>query len=195
MTENLDDTDESLARRLKNGDHQAFSTLVRRHSDMYYRAAYRILQNKEDAEDMVQAAFLKLWDKPALWKDGKGATFKTWFYKIVMNQCLDFKRKTKSVVRIEGIENMVSYGSDAEQEMTMSEEQRRVENAISLLPDKQKMAIGLCYDDALKQKEAAHIMGVSLKAFESLLGRAKQNLKGTLTREGLIDKKGGRYAR
>jgi RNA polymerase sigma-70 factor (ECF subfamily) len=108
MIHHNDDTDESLVRRLIQRDNQAFSILVRRHSDLFYRAAYKVVMNKEDAEDIVQNAFLKIWDRPKLWKDGKGAAFKTWFYKIVMNSCIDFKRKKKEITGFDFSESVPS---------------------------------------------------------------------------------------
>ena len=51
---------------------------------MFYAASYRMVMNKEEAEDVVQEAFLKLWDRPTIWKRDKNAKFTTWFYKIVM---------------------------------------------------------------------------------------------------------------
>lgn len=182
MTHLNDDTDESLMRHLKNGDHQAFSILVRRHSDVFYRAAYKVVMNREDAEDIVQSSFLKIWDRPILWKEDKGAAFKTWFYKIVMNACLDFKRKRKDVTGYDFAENVIAPNQLADKAMIEIEQQNLIEDVIGTLPPKQRAAITLFYEDDIKQKEAAEILGVSTKAFESLLSRAKLTIKDTILR-------------
>ena len=72
--------DESLIRQIgEKENHKAFTALVNRHSKRFYSIAYRILFNKNDAEDIVQKAFLKLWNRPKLWKQSKDAKFTTWF--------------------------------------------------------------------------------------------------------------------
>ena len=65
--------DESLICRIQEGSHEAFATLVDRHSNRFYRIAYRLVSSKDDAEDIVQEAFLKLWDRPNLWDPGKAS--------------------------------------------------------------------------------------------------------------------------
>ena len=57
--------------------------------------AYRFVGNRTEAEDMVQEAFLKLWERPAMWQVDKDTAFTTWFYRVVVNMCLDYKKKKK----------------------------------------------------------------------------------------------------
>ena len=64
--------DESLLERVGEGDRAAFAVLVRRHSDRYYRLAYRYTARREEAEDIVQAAFIKLWETPGILGSRKG---------------------------------------------------------------------------------------------------------------------------
>src|SRR5687768_12514784 len=81
--------DEDLMLRIGAGDATAFSTLVRHHTTRFYASAFRIVLNKEDAEDVVQDAFTKLWNGKATWQAERGAKFTTWFYRIVTNQAMD----------------------------------------------------------------------------------------------------------
>ncbi len=74
-----EDSDESLMRLIRQGSHQAFAILVRRHTDRFFAAAFRMAGNSSMAEDMVQDAFLKIWNKPDQWKDDTSATITTWF--------------------------------------------------------------------------------------------------------------------
>jgi len=67
--------------------YDAFSVLVRRHNDRFYALAYRLLRNAQEAEDVVQDCFMKLWHKPYLWRGDKKTRFTTWFYAIVLNEC------------------------------------------------------------------------------------------------------------
>lgn len=189
MTHHNDDTDESLVRRLKKRDSQAFSILVRRHSDTFYRAAYKVVMNKEDAEDIVQSSFLKIWDKPSIWKEGKGATFKTWFYRIVMNSCIDFKRKRKDVTGYDFPENAQASEKLADKMMIETEQQLLIEEAMRNLSVKQRAAVTLFYEDGMKQRDAADVMGMSVKGFESLLMRAKAALKEQLLRNETVKRR------
>ena len=65
-TKLLDLDDEFLMSQIQEGSHEAFSTLVGRHSNRFYRTAYRLVSSKDDAEDIVQEGFLKLWNRPNL---------------------------------------------------------------------------------------------------------------------------------
>ena len=181
-----DTTDESLMGRISSADHQAFSVLVRRHSDRFYRLAYRLCGREEEAEDIVQDAFLKIWDRPQLWQAGKGARFTTWFYRVVSNQALDVLRKRRAQAPDDAVENLVDERPDQERALQLSEEQVALERALGALPERQKLALNLCMYEDLSNKEAADIMGIGIKALESLLMRAKAGLKDELIRSGFI---------
>ena len=153
---------------------------------MFYAAAYRMVMNKETAEDIVQDAFLKLWDKPKIWKSDKGAKFTTWFYRIVMNISLDKLRKRSKMMNLEVVENIAAQELSQEQNIVLNEEQKALDLALKSLPEKQLMALNLCFYEELSNKEAAKIMGVNVKALESLLMRAKAGIKNYLHREGVL---------
>lgn len=180
-------TDESLMLRIKSGDQQAFSELVKRHTERFYALAYRTCGDQNIAEDIVQEAFLKLWRKPQSWKDGKGAKFTTWFYRVVINQAYDFGRKKKAEYGTEHLERFADDKDGAYKMLERSQEQQRLEYAIQALPDRQKAALNLCFYEGFSNKEAAQIMGVGVKALESLLMRAKKALKSDLVRAGVIE--------
>ena len=99
-----DKSDEQLLEAIQAGSHHAFSLLVKRHSTRFYAIAYRYMAQREAAEDIVQASFLKLWENPHLWQSGLNAKFTTWFYRIVVNACLDAKKKKKPLPLAEGYE-------------------------------------------------------------------------------------------
>src|SRR5688572_17695854 len=90
-----DKEDNELLALIQDGNGQAFGVLVERHTDRFYRLAYRYLQNRAATEDVVQDAFLKLWENPALWQPQRNSKFTTWFYRIVVNLCLDQRKKKK----------------------------------------------------------------------------------------------------
>ncbi len=179
-----DNTDEDLMKRVLNGDHQAFSALVTRHTDKFYALAWRIVRDDVIAEDIVQDAFLKLWRTPDIWDAEKGAKFTTWFYRIVYNRTLDILRKTKRIRedRHEDLSYFEDDHSNAFEDLHEKDQNTLLQNAIKALPERQKTALTLCVYEELSQKEAAHVMEISVKALESLLIRAKAGLKDYIQR-------------
>lgn len=158
---------EMLSRR----DGEAFSILVKRHSTYFYRVAYRVVLEKETAEDITQKAFMKIWEKPDLWKGGEknnGAKFKTWFYRVVVNLAIDDKRRLKPVE--------LDFDVEEESEKKDFFEQEQLQKALKSIPERQRAAIMLVYFDEIKQAEAAKTLGIGVKALESLLSRGKKKL-------------------
>lgn len=189
----IDESDESLMRHIKGGNHQAFSTLVRRHTQRFYAGAYSLCRNAAQAEDMVQEAFLRIWQKPDLWKDDKGAKFTTWFYRILVNMNIDGLRKNKRNAGDAALEYAVDTAASPESATAMNEEQAQLEAAIASLPERQATALNLCFYEGLSNAQAADVMGVKVKALESLLMRAKAGMKEFMTTTQTRNLKGGLY--
>jgi RNA polymerase sigma-70 factor (ECF subfamily) len=171
---NLDDG--SLIKLIQEGNHEAFTELVHRHTQRFYRIAYRMLFNRDDSEDIVQEAFTKLLVNPHVWKQNRGTKFTTWFYKVVTNLCLDHKRKKKPFPIPE---DMQLVDKQPGQEVLLNEKQRQelLDQFIRELPERQQLALNLCFYEGLSNKEAAEIIGVKVKALQSLIMRAKLTLK------------------
>jgi RNA polymerase sigma-70 factor (ECF subfamily) len=176
---NLDD--ESLVSQTQEGSHEAFATLVDRHSNRFYRIAYRIVSSKDDAEDIVQEAFLKLWHRPNFWDPGKGAKFTTWFYRVVINLCFDHRKKKKLINLSEDIE-FADEKPGPDVLYDVHQKQALLERLIHELPERQQLAVDLCFYEGLSNQEAAQIIGVKLKALQSLVMRGKTTLKHNVKR-------------
>ena len=174
-----DKDDHELLTLIQQGNSRAFAALVERYTMRFYRLAYRYLHSKEAAEDVVQDAFLKLWENPSLWQPERNSKFTTWFYRVVINLCLDLrKRKRPEALHDEAA--VIDDREPAEKRMIRAQEQRALEEAIDTLPDRQRTALNLCFDEGLTNQEAAEVMGVRLKALQSLIMRAKTTLKQRL---------------
>jgi len=174
-------SDPQLVAFIRQGDEQAFAELVHRHTDRFFALAFRTLGNQGDAEDVVQASFLKFWQRPHLWNPEK-SKYTTWFYRVTINACHDLQRKS---VRQQSLESsLVDQGLAAvDSEEVLIEEQQVehwrqacVESGIRSLPTSQRDAINLVVYGEIAQKDAAEILAISIKALESLLHRAKKNL-------------------
>lgn len=173
--------DESLIYQIQEGSHEAFAALVDRHSNRFYRIAYRLVSSKDDAEDIVQEAFLKLWSRPNLWDPDKRAKFTTWFYRVVINLCFDHRKKKRLINLPEDIEFAdENPGSDVL--FDVHQKQAVLERFIHELPERQQVAVNLCFYEGLSNNEAAQIIGVKLKALQSLVMRAKTTLKHKVKR-------------
>nr|HDM99860.1 sigma-70 family RNA polymerase sigma factor [Deltaproteobacteria bacterium] len=170
----LDDT--LLLQHIRQGGREAFAVLVNRYADRFYRIAYRLVSSKDDAEDIVQEAFLKLWRRPKLWDPSKGAKFNTWFYKVVINLCVDHQRKKRPL----GLpQDMEMADGNPGHDVLLDDHQRQslLDRFISDLPDRQRQALALCFYEGVSNHEAADMMGVTLKALQSSIMRAKTTLK------------------
>ncbi len=172
-------TDEELMGRIRNGDRDAFSMLVMRHTRKYYSLAYRMLSSREEAEDIVQESFITLWTNPAGWDGGRKTKFTTWFYRVVANACIDRKRKN-TPLRMEDGFDPPDEGRGAEEALEMKRNRENIDACVRELPESQQTALALCFYEGVSNREAAEIMGVSVKALESLLMRAKASLRGKL---------------
>jgi RNA polymerase sigma-70 factor (ECF subfamily) len=168
--------DHDLLARIQQGSHQAFAVLVQRHSDRFYRLAYRYAQDRDAAEDIVQEAFLRLWENPSSWQPQRNTKFTTWFYRIVVNLCLDWRKRKRPVELDEAIA-LADERETLDETLIRSEEQRLLEGAIAALPERQRLALNLCFGEGLSNQEAADVMGLKLKALQSLIMRAKATLK------------------
>ncbi|MCD6034281.1 MAG: polymerase sigma-70 factor family protein [Rickettsiales bacterium] len=177
-------TDDQLLSSIQDGSHSAFATLVNRHTGKFYSLAYRYTSHREEAEDIVQTAFLKLWERPDMWDRERKILFTTWFYKVVVNICLD-RKKRATPLPIPDDMPLADSRRNQEEESLVREEQRLLEEAMTSLPKRQKTALNLCFYEGLSQKDVAQIMGTSVKAVQSLVTHAKSALKQHITARSL----------
>jgi RNA polymerase sigma factor (sigma-70 family) len=164
-----------------------FDEIYRDYSKLVYNLTLSYVQNVEDAQDITQDVFIKIYKQLDRY-DPASASLKTWIYRISVNTCLDFikmKQSSKrfgfltSLFRKDSGEPVISPadfnhpGIAAEHK----DELRRLFHLINRLPENQKTALILSKIESHSQREIAQIMNISEKAVESLLQRAKQNLE------------------
>ncbi|MBX3553708.1 MAG: RNA polymerase sigma factor [Pseudolabrys sp.] len=173
----MDDSDEALMARIGRGDEAAFRALSRRHLASVVALARHIVRNGADAEDIAQEAMLRVWTHAPRWQPL--ASFRTWLTRIVVNLCLDRKRRA-TPLPLDVAGDPADNTPGVEQQLEASEADRRVNAAIDALPPRQRAAIALTYRDGLSNAEAAEALGTSVSALETLLVRAKQKLRSEL---------------
>ena len=191
--------DDEIVRRAQAGDHDAFRMLVERYQGRAYGLALRVLRDEEQAKDAVQDAFLKVYRSLDRFEGRAG--FYTWLYRIVMNQCLDRKRRDKSDREVEwNDESAVGVldaselaaspaGRDADREapdvaIERSEIRQAVARAIDALPEDARRTIQLREIDGLSYKEIAEAMGIPKGTVMSRLHYARQRLRELLQETG-----------
>lgn len=118
-------SDLEVIQRVRNGESEAFRILVERYQGRAYRLALRVLRDEEAARDAVQDAFVKAYSALARF-EGRSSFF-TWFYRLVMNQCLDARRRDKSA-------REVAFEEDGGQEAESSLEQIPEVDGVSFAP-------------------------------------------------------------
>ncbi len=173
----MDDSDEALMARVARGDEPAYRQLTRRHLPAMLGLARRILGNTADAEDVAQEAMLRVWTHAPRWQPL--AAFRTWLTRVVVNLCLDRKRRAPWVA-LEEAGEIADTALSADEAAEHYERQRLLAGAIAELPARQRAAIVLTYSEGMSNAQVAEILETSVSAVETLLVRGKQNLRARL---------------
>ncbi len=173
----MDDSDEALMARVAKGDQRAYRTLAGRHLPVMLGLARRILGNAADAEEVVQEAMLRVWTHAPRWQPL--AAFRTWLTRVVVNLCLDRKRRAPWVA-LEAAGEIVDPAPDAAEQSEVDEREQLVASAIEELPARQRTAIVLTYSEGLSNAQVAEVLDTTVSAVETLLMRGKQNLRRAL---------------
>jgi RNA polymerase sigma-70 factor, ECF subfamily len=161
----------------QGGDRAAFDRLVERYQRDIYRLCYRYLNNHEDANDAAQDAFLRAYR--AIGRFRGDSAFSTWLYRIAVNTCLNF-RAARKPAGSELPDSLVDPRPGAQATVETDERSRRVREAVSRLPDKQRATVILKVYHDLTHKEVAGILGATVGTVKANLFHALGNLKKSL---------------
>ena len=184
-------TEHELIQGLKNGDEAAFRELVETHKDRVYNTALGIVQNAEDAEDVAQEVFIQVYR--AIHNFKGESKLSTWLYRITTTRSLDVLRARKSKKRFGALTRLFGEGNEPDVDipdfhhpgvaLDQKENAARLFKAIAQLPENQKAAFTLHKMEDLSYQEVSDVMGVTVAAVESLMHRAKQNLRKLLEKD------------
>jgi RNA polymerase sigma-70 factor (ECF subfamily) len=154
----MNKSDIELVNEFKNGNTSAFDEIVKRYQRKVYTLARRILGNHEDADDIAQEVFIKLFYSLNDFK-GESSLF-TWIYRITVNECKSFlrKKKIKELVQIDEVANLLKFGQTPDQELFEKEERNLIERAVEKLPTKQRMIFVMRFFEDLDYQEIAKIL-------------------------------------
>lgn len=180
--------EQELLNQLQAGNESAFKTLVETHQKRVFNTVLAIVQNFEEAEDVSQEVFMEAYQSVKKFRgDSK---LSTWLYRIATTKALEEIRKKKTAKRFAFFTNL--FGDDNEilhqpvefehpgVVLEHKENSKTLFKAINLLPDNQKVAFTLYNVEGLSYQEITEVMQLSLSSVESLLFRAKTNLRKSL---------------
>ena len=173
-------TDEELIADMIRDGEAAFETLVNRYQKSALRLARRFSGRQAEAEDLVQEAFLQVYQHAHRYNT-EVASFKTWFFAILSNLCRNAVTRDKALTFIE-LPKAAPAIDDPEGDLAREEQRAALAAAIAKLPPNQRLALILRYEEDFSYAETAAALGRSVKAVESLLARAKRTLRRELTR-------------
>jgi RNA polymerase sigma-70 factor (ECF subfamily) len=169
------DTPAMLMARVAEGDARAFTMLVGELYGPALRVATRVAGDRAEAEDALQAALTRLWTEAARFDPAKGSVG-GWFRRIVVNQCLDRRRRLKLVAPIEAAATVPSDLPDPFEMSAANARARRVDAAMAQLNPRQRAAITLFHGEGASMAEVAAALDTTAKAVEGLLARARTEL-------------------
>lgn len=164
-------------RRVGAGDRAAAARLYDAYGARVHRLAYLTIRDAGTAEDIVQETFLRLWRHAPRWRAGTPVL--PWLLRVASNLCTDHIRKHRRM-RVETPPELACEGAEGYRAMREQEIARHVHAAIAALPHRQRTALLLTWQDHMSNAEAGRVLKISEQAMDSLLARARRNLRSHL---------------
>lgn len=185
--------DDLLIRRAQAGDGEAFEQLLLAHQKQVYNLCYRMVQDPDDALDLSQETFLRVWR--CLGQYQFASAFSTWLYRLCSNLCIDFLRRKKRRQTVpltfedaEGEEQTLSVADPApspEEQVELTLTRETMAAAMAQLPPEHRLILQLRVVEQLPYEQIAQILDVQIGTVKSRLSRARSNLKKILERGNL----------
>jgi RNA polymerase sigma-70 factor (ECF subfamily) len=176
-----DQDDKELVRRCLQGEKEAFGALLDRYEKPIYNLVFRMVNDRDDAEDLTQAIFVKAYEKLDTFDER--FKFFSWLYKIAVNTSLNFVSHRRHQERLR--DELVPNGVQLEEEFDESERYRKLEDAILALRVDHRIVIVLRHFQNLSYDEMSKILDIPAKTVKSRLFTARQILKNKLLKWGL----------
>jgi len=180
------DPDHSVIDRILAGDQAAYAELVNKHKSYAFTIALRILHTRPDAEEAAQDSFIKAYHN--LRSFNRQAKFSTWFYRIVFNTAVSYKRRQRQ--HFQDIETtVIHYSQEAEGMLEKTDKKKYIAKALLALSEADRTALSLFYLEEFSMEEIAEITGMQTNTIKVRLHRARlrlaEELKTMLNHEAI----------
>jgi RNA polymerase sigma-70 factor (ECF subfamily) len=180
---------QQLIRNAQQGDQEAFRQLVEKHQQFAYNVAFRFLTNQEDARDVVQECFIRVWKN--LHKFDARKRFTTWLYKIITNLCYDDMRRAYNKYKCDPLEKEDSFTNltdqtDAEQELSNADLAEKIKCLSAHLKPRQRVVFVLRDLQDVDMDDIAEVLNTSVSTVKSNLYYARQNIRKKCQELGYI---------
>ena len=162
------------------GSEAAFRHILDQHTQRIFNYARRMTRNGTEAEDIAQETFIRFWVSRDRF-DPSRVKLTTWLHRIARNLCVDYFRQRQLQERQVPVQSDNQDSPDTDYELSIRA--AVVNKALMTLSERQRSAIVLCHYQNFSQHDAAHILGLSVDALESLLRRGRSKLKQILAEE------------
>ena len=174
-------SDETLLVLYANGDPDASRLLTARLAPRILGYAMRLLSDRAEAEDVTQETMLRLWRVAPIWRTGE-AKVSTWAYRVVTNLCTDLRRARvrRPSVTLDDAPEVADGSRGVLATMIEADRMAALQNALGLLPERQRQAVVLRHIEGMANPEIAEILGIGVEAVESLTARGKRALTAIL---------------
>ena len=178
-----------LIEKLKNGDAESFRLVVEKYQKLVLNCAYKFLRNRESAEDLTQEVFIELFESINSFR--AEAQLSTWIYRIAVTKSLNHIKSLKRKKRFAMVVSLFSEDKveeniaapenmNPDQELENQERAKILTWALDKLPENQRVAFTLSKYKEMSYEEISSMMNMSIPSVESLIHRAKTNLKKEL---------------
>ena len=172
------DVSEDILRKASDGDLKSFKTVYTATADFVYNVAFRIVNNREDAQEVTQEVFLNIYRKLKSFRFE--ASFKTWVYRVTTNYAINFARKTaKSRNRMTACEDRLVSGtvlSDIQEKIDKEQNNKIIETLLNTLNPEQRACVVLRNIEGLSYQEIAQTLKININTVRSRLKRAREKL-------------------
>ncbi len=182
-------SDEALMSKASMDDLLAFEQIVVRHQNRVYRMAMHMLNSDEDAWDVSQAIFLKIYHARTTYTEN--AKFTTWLYRIANNAIIDRLRQIKRESRLQSLDDMIhepeSRTHSAQDNLTLSEIKEKMLQALEGLSERQRSMVIMKYYEGFSVKEISEVFGCANGTVKATLFQAIRNVRRRMEHLGIAN--------
>ena len=176
----VEEDERQIIERILAGSDLAFQKILDLHTQRIFNYVRRMTSNSIEAEDLAQETFIRFWVSRDRF-DPDRVKLTTWLHRIAHNLCIDYFRRRQLQERQGPVQSDSQDSPDTDYELSIRA--AVVNKALMTLSERQRSAIVLCHYQNFSQHDAAHILGLSVHALESLLRRGRSKLKQILAEE------------